>query len=113
MLFDEDVPGKLARLLPQHELHTVVSMQWGGVTNGALLELIAHARFEAFLTGDKNMASQQRLPGRAFAVLIMSTIHWPVVRAHVHRIAAALDTARPGIVQRIDCGVFIPRAKRS
>ena len=58
VLFDEAVPGKLARLLPRHAMHTVVSMQWGGIKNGALLELIAHERFDIFLTGDKNMAKK-------------------------------------------------------
>jgi hypothetical protein len=40
VLFDEDVPRKLARSLSQHEIHTVVCMQWGGIKNGALLKLI-------------------------------------------------------------------------
>jgi len=63
------------------------------------------------LTGDKNMETQQRLEGRPFAVLIMSAINWPVVRPHVHKISAALDAARPGTVETIDCGVFNPRSK--
>ncbi len=70
VLFDEDVPGKLARSLPLHEIYTVVSMQWGGIKNGALLTLIEQERFDVFLTGDKNMENQQRLTGRPFAVLI-------------------------------------------
>jgi PIN like domain len=53
VLFDEDVPGKLARFLPQHEIHTVVNMQWGGIKNGELLTLIERERFDVFLTGDK------------------------------------------------------------
>jgi predicted nuclease of predicted toxin-antitoxin system len=73
--FDEDVPHKLARFLPQ-QIQTVVSMEWGGVKNGALLKLIESERFDAFLTGDKNMETQQRLEGRPFAVLIMSAINW-------------------------------------
>ena len=40
VFFDEDVPQKLARSLPRHEVHTVVSMQWGGIKNGVLLTLI-------------------------------------------------------------------------
>ena len=64
MFFDEDVPRKLARSLPQHDIHTVVSMQWGGIKNGALLNLIEREGFNAFLTGDKNMQNQQRLEGR-------------------------------------------------
>ena len=99
VLFDEDVPGKLARSLPRHEIHTVVSMKWGGVKNGALLTLIARESFDVFLTGDKNMDKQHRLEGRPFAVLIMSAINWPVVRPHVQKISVALDEAHPGMVR--------------
>jgi len=94
VLFDEDVPRKLARFLPQHEIHTVVSMQWGGVKNGALLELIEREGFEVFLAGDRNMGNQQRLEGLPFAVLIMSAINWPVISPHVDKISVALDEAR-------------------
>jgi predicted nuclease of predicted toxin-antitoxin system len=110
VFFDEDVPRKLARFLTGHDVHTVVSMQWGGVKNGALLALLARAAFDVFLTGDKNMPHQQRLAGRPFAVLILSAINWPVIRPHVATIAAALDRAQAGTVQMIDCGVFIPRS---
>jgi hypothetical protein len=95
VFFDEDVPRKLARSLPRHEIHTVVSMQWGGIKNGALLKLIEREAFEVFLTGDKNMENQQELEGRPFAVLVMSAINWPVVRPHIHIIAAALTRRGP------------------
>lgn len=77
-------------------------MQWGGIKNGALLDLIEREGFDVFLTGDKNMENQQRHEGRPFAVLIMSAINWPVVRPHIHKISAALDKARPGTVKTID-----------
>jgi predicted nuclease of predicted toxin-antitoxin system len=112
VFFDEDVPHKLARSLPRHEIHTVVSMEWGGIKNGELLTLIEQERFDVFLTGDENMQNQQRLEGRPFAVLIMSAINWPVVRPHVHKISVAIDEAQPGTASTIDCGVFIPRLKR-
>ncbi len=48
VFFDEDVPRKLIRFLPQHEIHTVVSMQWGGIKNGALLTLIDGGGFQVF-----------------------------------------------------------------
>ncbi len=66
VLFDEDVPAKLAR--------------WGGIKNGELLTLIEREHFNVFLAGDKNMQNQQRLEGRPFVVLIMSAINWPVIR---------------------------------
>jgi predicted nuclease of predicted toxin-antitoxin system len=113
VLFDEDVPAKLARSLPRHEIHTVVSMQWGGIRNGALLELMERECFDVFLTGDKNMDRQQRLERRPFAVLIMSAINWPVVKPHIEKISVALDEAQPGTVGTIDCGVFVARLKRS
>jgi predicted nuclease of predicted toxin-antitoxin system len=113
VLFDEDVPRKLARSLPQHEIHTVVSMKWGGIKNGALLALIERERFNVFLTGDKNMENQQRLEGRPFAVLIMSAINWPVISPHVRKISAALDDACPGTVNMIDRGMFVARAGRT
>jgi hypothetical protein len=87
-------------------------MQWGGVKSGALLTLNERECFDVFLTGDKNMENQQRLEGRPFAVLIMSAINWPVVRPHVHKISEALDDARPGTVNTIACGIFVPRPKR-
>ena len=109
MLFDEDVPRKLVRFLPGHEIQTVVSMGWGGIKNGELLGLIAREGFSVFLTGDKNMPNQQQLQGRSFAVLVMSAINWPVVRPHVAKIAAAIDAAQPGQMTMIDCGVFVLR----
>jgi len=87
-------------------------MKWGGLKNGALLELIERERFDIFLTGDKNMHKQQRLEGRPFAVLIMSAINWPVVRPHTHRISVSLEEAQPGTVTTIDCGTFIARVNR-
>jgi predicted nuclease of predicted toxin-antitoxin system len=113
VLFDEDVPGKLALFLPQHEIHTVVTMEWRGIKNGALLKLIEAEGFHIFLTGDKNMENQQRLGGRPFAVLVMSAINWPVIRPHVSKISNSIDTAVPGTLRTIDCGVFIPRLKRN
>lgn len=113
LFFDDDLPRKLARFLPGHEIQTVVSMQWGGIKNGALLKLIEREAFEVFLTGDKNMENQQQLEGRPFAVLVMSALNWPVVRPHVHMIAAAIDNAQPGTVRAIDCGVFTAQKRAS
>ena len=96
ILFDEDIPAKLARSLTRHEIHTVVSMQLGGIENRALLTLIERDRFEIFLTGgDKNMGKQQRLEGRPSAVLVLSAIDWPVVSPHIRKISVALDQASP------------------
>jgi hypothetical protein len=112
VFFDEDVPGKLAKSLPGYDIRTVVGMQWGGIKNGELLTLIEREGFNVFVTGDKNMETQQRLENRPFAVLILSAINWPVIRPHIHKISAALDDAQPGTVRTIDCGAFVPRWQR-
>ena len=112
VLLDEDVPRKLARSLNLHEIHTVVTMQWGGIKNGVLLALIEREGFDVFLTGDKNMESQQRLEGLPFAVLIMSAINWPVIKPYIQNISDSITDARPGVVRTIDCGVFIACSKR-
>ena len=106
IFFDEDVPRKLVRFLPQHEIQTVVTMQWGGIKNGALLQLMEQHRFDVFITGDKNMPNQQELVGRPFAVLIMSAINWPVIKPHLAKIIAAIDAATPGSLSTIECGAF-------
>ncbi|HEX4136604.1 MAG TPA: hypothetical protein VHY84_18480 [Bryobacteraceae bacterium] len=77
-----------------------------------MLTLIEREGFRVFLTGDKNMQNQQRLEGRSFAVLILSAINWPVIEPHIDTIALAIDTAKPGAVQKIDCGEFVRRLKR-
>ena len=49
VFFDEDVPRKLARSLPNHDVYAVVGMQWGGIKNGALPNLIEREGFSVFL----------------------------------------------------------------
>jgi predicted nuclease of predicted toxin-antitoxin system len=107
IFFDEDVPRKLVRFLPQYDIQTVVTMQWGGIKNGALLQLIEQHRFDVFLTGDKNMPNQQQLVGRPFAVLIMSAINWPLVKPHLAKIVTAIDAATPGSVHTIESGHMV------
>jgi len=104
ILFDEDVPWKLFRWFPHHDVQSVVGREWGGVKNGALLQLIEQEGFDVFLTGDKNMSDQQRLSGRPFAVLVLSAINWPVIRPHVSKRVAAIESSGPGTVTVVECG---------
>jgi predicted nuclease of predicted toxin-antitoxin system len=70
LLLDESVPAKLRRLLPGHEVHTVVEMSWSGLKNGKLLA-IAASQFEAFVTVDKNLPYQQNLATLPLAVVVL------------------------------------------
>lgn len=98
--------------MPDHEVTTVPDAGWASVKNGNLLTLIEEAGYQAFITCDKNMESQQPLHRRPFAILLLSTNHWPSMRPQVAAINAALETAEPGVVTKIECGQFIPRARR-
>jgi len=98
--------------LPGHDVQTVAGAGWAGIKNGDLLKRIEAAEFNAFITGDKRMEMQQRLTGRPFCIRVLSAINWGVIRPHVQRIAAALETCESGTIQTIDCGVFIPRRLR-
>ena len=108
MLLDEDVPHPLARQLPGHEVSTVASLGWSGIKNGELLKLAAAEGFEVFVTGDKNLQSQQDLAGRPFGIVLLSAINWPVIRKHLPAIADAVASAVPGTVQAVHCGTFKP-----
>ena len=69
---------------------------WDTPTNGALLRHAEEACFDVVVTADKNMRYQQNLKGRRIALVVLSTPQWPVVRLHLDKIAAAVDTATPG-----------------
>jgi len=88
-------------------------MEWGGIKNGAPLTLIEQEAFHVFITGDKNMQSQQRLECRPFAALVLSAMNWPVIEPHVEEISLTIDAVRPGIVHLVDCGEFVPPGKRT
>jgi predicted nuclease of predicted toxin-antitoxin system len=111
LLLDEDVPHPLARLLLGRDVRTVAGLGWGGVKNGELLKLIAAEGFEVFVTGDKNLQNQQTILNRPFAFVLLSTIHWPVLRKHVPAIAEAIEKAKPGTVTPVECGSFSPKRR--
>ena len=113
IILDEGVPRKIARNLPGHDVTTVPAEGWAGARNGKLLGLIERARFDVFVTADKNMEYQQPvLDCRPFAVLLLSTNHLPSIAPHVGKIVEALAAAQPGSLTKVDCGTFLPRRMR-
>ena len=63
ILLDEDLPRRLRRQFPGHQVRTVQQQGWGGVGNGELLRRAADAGFEILLTADQNLMYQQNLAG--------------------------------------------------
>ena len=54
ILIDECLNWRLSRALTGYFSISVPKMGWGGIKNGALLEL-AEKEFDVFLTGDRNL----------------------------------------------------------
>jgi predicted nuclease of predicted toxin-antitoxin system len=73
ILFDESLPNRLRRSLPNHSVRTVVEMGWSGTKNGKLLALAA-AEFDVILTVDKNMKYQQNLKTIPIAIIVLDSV---------------------------------------
>ena len=76
ILIDECLPRELANELIGHEVKTVQEAGWAGLSNGELLEKVSGS-FEVFLTIDKRIESEQKVPGDVALI---------TVRAHSNRI---------------------------
>lgn len=70
LLLDECIDRKLAREFVGYEVKTVPQMGWAGVKNGQLLALAA-AEFDVFITVDRNLSFQQKLPDFDIAVVVL------------------------------------------
>ncbi len=96
VLLDECVDRRLAREITGHEVTTVPDAGWASAKNGDLLAL-AQTNFDAFVTVDRNLSFQRRLPTFSIAVVIL--------RARTNR----LVDLRPLIPKLLE---VLPMAKR-
>ena len=106
VLLDENLPHRLRLALPNHEVMTVAYMGWAGVKNGELLKLADANGFEIFLTADGNLSYQQNLRDRSIALVCLTALDWEILRPHLGKIVAAVDTASPNSFQVVECGEF-------
>ena len=105
VLFDENVPRRLRRELPEYEISTVQEQGWAGVSNGELLR-VAQETFAVIVTGDKRLRSQQNVSGFKIAVVVISlaSVTPARVRSIVPRIKSAIEQAEPGSVVVVAAG---------
>lgn len=101
ILLDENVPLGLKSLLIGHDVETVQSKGWSGVTNGELLAR-TEAMFDVLILADKNLRYQQNLAQRRLALVELPTNRWPVIQRIVGEIVQAVATAQPGAYAIID-----------
>jgi predicted nuclease of predicted toxin-antitoxin system len=71
VLLDECVNPRVTEAFPNHEVKTVKSMGWGGMTNGKLMAL-AQQRFDVFVTVDQNLEYQQNLAKLKLGLVVVA-----------------------------------------
>jgi hypothetical protein len=106
VLLDENLDHRLRRNLGSHEVFTASYKGWEGLKNGKLLDAAEKDGFDAFLTGDQSLYFEQNLIGRRLAIIALSSLEWRIVKDHLPKIAAPIESATPGSFQAIDCGSF-------
>jgi predicted nuclease of predicted toxin-antitoxin system len=112
ILFDKNVPVGVRRFVPDHEVHTVVEMQWHPqLENGELLKAAEAAGFDVIVTSDQNIRYQQNLEGRKLALVVLGSNIWPVVRDYEEAIISKIDAATPGSYGFIEM-VLPPKPRR-
>ncbi len=92
-------------------VRTAAELGWDRLSNGAPLSATEEAGFDVFLSGDRNIPSQQTMSGRKLAVLCITANNWPIVQPQVQNVVDAVDSAHPGTAKAIWCGEFQPRRK--
>ena len=88
VLLDECVDRRFAHDLVGHDVTTVPRRGWAGIKNGDLLAL-AEREFDAFVTVDRKLASQQDLRKFRIAVLLIRA-RTNRLRTHLGLLAAEL-----------------------
>jgi len=106
VLLDENLDPRLRTLLREHDCVTASYAGWDGLKNGALLAAAEAAGFEVFLTGDKKIPAEQNMDGRQIAIVVMTAHQLSIVRNNISQIAIAINSAKPGKIQVVECGKF-------
>jgi hypothetical protein len=93
ILFDHGVPAPLREHLRAHEIRTAYELGWSTLRNGELLTLAA-AQFDAMITTDRNLKSQQNLAAFEIAILVLPTTSWPRLQRMLGEIATAVESLK-------------------
>jgi len=91
ILFDENVPEGVRRLLAGYVVETAAELGLAGLANGDLIEAAEKGGFDVMVTADQNLRYQQNLAGRRLALVILTTNHWDMIRPHGRRVIAAVE----------------------
>jgi hypothetical protein len=102
VLLDEHLPIGLVSELRGHLVDTVGGRGWVGIKNGDLL-LRMRGRFDALITMDRGIESQERIAPLPFGIVIVRapSNRMQHLRPLVPAILSAIGGVKPGRVQRV------------
>ena len=97
VLLDECVDWRLSREIVGHEVKTARQMGWSTIKNGELLALAAK-EFEVFVTVDRNLSFQQKLPSFDLAVIVLraTSNRLADLKALIPELLASIPIAKRG-----------------
>ena len=106
VLFDENLPHRLRRDLPEFEIRTVQEEGWGSFKNGELLRR-AEATFEVLVTADRRMQFQQKLASFSIGIVVIGTprLGLRTIRPAIEAIRAAIARVGRGELIRVEVAV--------
>ena len=95
---DECVDWRLSREIVGHEVKTARQMGWSTIKNGELLALAAK-EFEVFVTVDRNLSFQQKLPSFDLAVIVLraTSNRLADLKALIPELLASIPIAKRGV----------------
>lgn len=105
ILIDECLPRQLkAWIGSSHWAETVQECGWTNVKNGRLLRLADVARFDVFVTADKNMYFQQSFDGLRVSAIVIPTNRKLLVQKCVPAFLQSLEHLQSGQKVVMDLG---------
>jgi hypothetical protein len=96
ILFDNGTPKPIARSLSSHQVTFARKIGWHELENGELIQRAEDAGYELLLSTDKNIRYQQNLAGRKIAIVVLGNSQWPMVKLHLDKVSAAVDSCTSG-----------------
>ena len=99
VLFDENMPRKLRRDLPEFFIRTVQEEGWAGLENGQLLRRAAPT-FDILVTADQRLRYQQNVTRFDIGVVVIETFDTTLtnLRRWLPDIKSAIESCNAGCV---------------